>query len=111
MDKSNIQCHAMWKKLIAEHVQSGKKQKAFCNEKGVSSSKMSYYRAVFKSQNQQSTTAFKKLTPIEITNPAAKNNQNNVGLKIILPNGFCCEFSEEHSITYVKALMEALLSC
>jgi len=101
--------YAKWKALIEEQKQSGKSRKAFCEERGLVLSQFVYYRAVLKERLASIPTTPLSVTPIKIKN--VYEQVRHPEIKLVLPNGFQCMISSETEVSYIKRLLEVLLSC
>ena len=99
---------AKWEALIDEQERSGKTQKKFCIERGLVLSQFAYYRSVLKSRAIAPPRATSAITPI-IIKPTRKASESSIN--ITLPNGFRCELVAGAEVSYVKRLIEVLLSC
>ena len=111
MSKQDTARQTMWRQLIAEHEQSGLSQKQFCDQRGIADSTMSTYRAKFKKENNKAELPLPSVTPIELKPTVTKSSAKNDVLIITLPNGFSCEIKPDTDLTYLKRLLEVLLSC
>lgn len=121
-----------WEELVSQQENSGKTQKAFCEENNIVLSQFTYYRAVISTQNKNNScgnmSTLKKsplknpalFSPVTIkqetstllsekTDKTEKTEKTEI--KITLPNGFHCVISNSLDILHLKRLMEVLLSC
>ena len=108
MSALNIEGRTKWASLLEEQKLSGKNQKDFCTERGLSSSSMSYTRSALKTEKATKLTSKNKnLAPVKIIDSDASPFE----IKITLPNGFSCSLPSSVSSSYLKQIMGALLSC
>lgn len=99
--------HARWHSLIKEQEGSGLSQKAFCKQRSLSERQFSYYRCRLKPGASKQTFQKKGLIPVTI----AKKEFNPEEIRLMLPNGFQCIFSNQMEILRIKRLVEVLLAC
>jgi len=97
-----------WKALVEEQEKSSQTQKQFCEERDLVVSKFCYYRSVIKARTPAQPKPAAVVTPITIK-PGRNTSESRI--KITLPNGFRCELPSGAEVSYVKRLVEVLLSC
>jgi hypothetical protein len=100
--------YAKWKLLVEEQEKSSQTQKQFCEERNLAVSKFCYYRSVIKPRISTEPNSTAVVTPITIK---SIRNASESQIKITLPNGFRCELAAGADVSYVKRLVEVLLSC
>lgn len=95
-----------WQKIVEDHEKSGLSQSAYCKQHGLDAAKLGYYRGRFKAKQQLINNNQAEFKTVKI----AQSIQND-SIKISLPNGFQCEFSNRIDVMQIKKLIETLLSC
>ena len=100
--------YGKWTARVEEQEQSGQTQKKYCIERDVVLSQFTYYRCVLKRRVPSQPQPTAVLTPITIKSTKKVSESQ---INITLPNGFRCELSAGTEVSYVKRLMEVLLSC
>jgi len=95
-----------WQKILTEQERSGLSQAEYCRQHHISAAKLSYHRCRFKVREKSSNNSA-RFKPIKISSLPPTSD----GIKLILPNGFQCEFSSRTDVLQIKKLIEVLLSC
>ena len=92
-----------WQVIIEEQEASGLSQTEFCKERNLSSAQLGYYRGILKPKPAIGIGSF---TPLTVKQPSLSKD-----VRVLLPNGFQCIFPCDLSMSAIKELMKALLSC
>lgn len=96
-----------WKKIIEEQEKSGLSQSTYCKQHGIDLAKFGYHRGRIKTKQQLNDSNNTEFKPVKIT--AQVNTVDEI--KITLPNGFQCIFSNRTDAMQIKKIIEILLSC
>lgn len=99
--------HEQWRIWIEEQAKSGLTQKTFCEQKGIDASQLSYYKALFKHQNNASEISIPSLIPIRIKEPLVMASD----ILMTLPNGVRFTFQSTIHPTHLKNLLEVFKIC
>lgn len=99
--------HDQWRIWIEEQAKSGLTQKTFCEQKGIDASQFSYYKAVFKHENNTSEKSIPTLVPIKLKEPPALSSDINM----TLPNGVRFTFPSTIHPIHLKNLLEVFKTC
>lgn len=99
---------AKWRSLVEEQTASGLTQSAFCKKENLVLAQFVYSRGLFKAKKSADAVNQKSFVPVQFS----KREINTASeIRIVLPNGFQCSFSNGIDVSQIKRLMEALLSC
>lgn len=99
--------HEQWRLWIDEQAKSGLTQKAFCEQKGIDASQLSYYKAVFKHQRDASEITTPALVPIKLKESPVMASD----ILMTLPNGVRFTFQSTIHPTHLKNLLEVFKTC
>jgi hypothetical protein len=93
-----------WREWIEAQKSSDLSQTEFCKQNNLSFAQFNYYRRQFIEKKEKLSASL--FTSVQLSKPAAE-----ASLKIILPNSFRCEIPAGTDPSYMKRLIEVLVSC
>lgn len=102
--KINLEKRKRWEAIINEQEESGLSRKAFCENRKIPFSNFFYYQKLFQKGDRENPLG--KFTSIKVSKPF-----NDQEIRLILPNGFQCQFPSTLESHQIKELVRALLLC
>lgn len=99
--------HNQWRIWIEEQAKSGLTQKIFCEQKEIDISQFSYYKSIFKHQNNATEISIPSLVPIKLKEPSVMTSD----ILMTLPNGVRFTFQSTIHPIHLKNLLEVFKTC
>ena len=109
LEKQHQRRRSEFRKLVEEQEKSGLTQKEFCSQKGLVQSQFVYYRCIFKKENVFPVRKNPSFSPVRLVGPEKTLVSGEI--RILLPNGFSCQFPDATAPERMRQVIEVLLSC